>query len=137
MLELDLNEIFNNSIVQSNWASNLIPHFVGIVIGHGNMISLKEMYSGDENSFACNVWPDYESDIEEFITHSNYFVEITPMINGADIPDMGCHAICGEGQMGNEGFVALVRNGILIWSFFSKISNPFYEIKRIGNSVFA
>jgi hypothetical protein len=131
------NEVFNNSIIQNNWRNGLIPHFVGIVIGDGNMISFGEKYKDVKNFSECYVWPDCESTIDKFTAHSDHFVDVTEMINRAHIPDIDCYAICGEGQMGNEGFVALVRGETLIWSAFFTISNPFYEIKRIGSVIIA
>ena len=137
MLKINFNRNFDNQIIQNNWKEGLIPHFVGIVIGDGNMVSMKQQYADGEGYGDCCIYSDHESTIENFIAHSDHFVDTTMMVNCVYIPEINCHAICGEGQMGNEGFVALVKAEILIWSAFFTISNPFYDVARIGDFIIA
>jgi len=45
-------------------------------------------------------------------------------------------AYCGEGSMGNEGFVAYAdKKGKLIWLVFLDFSNPFWSIKIEGANI--
>lgn len=37
--------------------------------------------------------------------------------------------VCGEGEMGNEGFIVkLDTEGNILWSLYSTTSNPFHQI---------
>jgi hypothetical protein len=137
MLKIDFNRSFDNVIIQNNWKEGLIPHFPGIVIGDGNMVSMKQKYADTEGRGECYVYSDHESTIEKFIAHSDHFVEINAMVNRVYVPECDCYAICGEGAMGNEGFVALVKGETLIWAAFFTISNPFYEVARNGDFIVA
>lgn len=137
MLKINLNANFNNPIIQSSWENGLIPHFTGIIIGNGEMISIKQQYANKDNFSSCYITQEHEFSIDNFIAHSEHFVHVTVMINRVYIPEIDCYAICGEGQMGNEGFVALIKGETLIWSAFFTISNPFYEVKRIGDVIIA
>ena len=137
MLIIDLNKKYDNLIVQDNWKNGKLPHFSAIVIGDGRVVAMGEQTFKDDNSYESYIYPIVESTISSFMEFSGDFVAITVMVNRAYIPEIDCHVICGEGQMGNEGFVALVKGEILIWSAFFTISNPFYEVKRIGNVIIA
>jgi hypothetical protein len=48
----------------------------------------------------------------------------------ASSPDKRLTALCGEGGMGSDGFVALCRSSDhhLLWLLFSQCSNPFQKI---------
>lgn len=133
MQMIDLNRRFDDPIVQDRWKNELIPHFVGILVGDGTLVSMSEQCDSEE----CSVEPVCASTIASFLEFSGEFVQLTAMVNRVYIPEIDCHAICGEGQMGNEGFVALVRGDTLMWSAFFTLSNPFYEITRRGDSIIA
>lgn len=46
--------------------------------------------------------------------------------------------VCGEGSMGNEGFIALTDDkGNLVWALFSNMSNPFLSLKLEGRMLYA
>lgn len=45
--------------------------------------------------------------------------------------------ICGEGEMGNEGFIVKTDiNNDLIWMLYSTTSNPFMSINKINNNFY-
>lgn len=41
--------------------------------------------------------------------------------------------VCGEGAMGNEGFVAATNAQGLLWALFSTESNPFEKLELVGS----
>jgi len=49
------------------------------------------------------------------------------------------HVECGEGAMGNEGYVAMIGNvdGTLLWVLFCSQSNPFVDLQRDGDTIVA
>ncbi|MDF9619094.1 hypothetical protein P5705_15715 [Pseudomonas entomophila] len=45
--------------------------------------------------------------------------------------------LCGEGEMGNEGFIARTnKDNNLEWFLFSTTSNPFVDMRRQGDLVY-
>lgn len=45
--------------------------------------------------------------------------------------------LCGEGEMGNEGFIARTdKDNNIEWFLFSTTSNPFVDIRRQGDFVY-
>jgi hypothetical protein len=137
MQMIDFNKKYNDSVIQDNWKQGLLPHFSGVVIGDGTMIAM------GENSFRIggvlqhHVYPICESSISSFMKFEHEFVEIEPRQNRVVAHEPDYYAICGEGGMGNEGFVAVIKGDSLIWSAFFTVSNPFYELRMQGNSIIA
>jgi hypothetical protein len=137
MLTLTSIEKYDNPVIQDNWRAGRIPHFSGIVIGDGRMIVMGEQIFLHNGTHECHIYPIVESVISSFIEFSGEFIETAVMKSRTYIPEFGGQVVCGEGEMGNEGFVALVNADILIWSAFFTVSNPFYEVKRSGDSIIA
>lgn len=45
--------------------------------------------------------------------------------------------LCGEGEMGNEGFIAKTdMNNNIMWFLYSTTSNPFISIKKEKNKIY-
>ena len=44
---------------------------------------------------------------------------------------------CGEGSMGNEGFIAAAIDNELAWALFSTESNPFIRLETAGQTLLA
>ena len=78
------------------------------------------------------VAPVCESWLDSFEDLSGQYVEITGLVPLLPL-EAGAEAICGEGAMGNEGFVAMLSHGLLRWAAFFTTSNPFYKL-RLGQS---
>ncbi|MDR0228118.1 MAG: hypothetical protein LBI72_03535 [Flavobacteriaceae bacterium] len=75
-----------------------------------NLSTLLEMYKGD-------VWS--EVDVFDRIEVDDYVI------------------ICGDGGMGNEGYIArLDQENELVWSLFSTASNPFMKIVVEGDFIY-
>lgn len=137
MLKLSLSEKYDNPLIQSNWSDGLLPHFSGIVIGDGTMLEFEESVADNSEGMKYKISIRKLLTISEFQEQSDEFVEIELMATRLYIPDADCYALCGEGAMGNEGFVALVKGNSLVWSAFLTVSNPFYILRREGDLIVA
>lgn len=136
MLTFDYDEKFTDLIIQENWRNGFIPQFIGLVVGNGKLISINQNYNLD-NFTETKLEVLDVSDIKSFPVSQKNFIEVTVMSKIINIPNSNCQAIFGEGQMGNEGFVAVTRDGLLIWSAFFTNSNPFYELNLVKNTLIA
>jgi hypothetical protein len=117
--------------LQDAWRNSELPHFSGIVLGDGRLVVMQEsvvVHDGLREHYAS---PVCESRIESFDAFGGESVDITALVPPLPISD-GLSAVCGEGAMGNEGFVAVTWNGLLMWSAFFVTSNPFYRITMDG-----
>lgn len=66
------------------------------------------------------------------------FTELTGLFE-AEYPDRGLVVACGEGGMGGDGFVAVLKSGNreLVWLAFFDASNPFIRASLAGDIVHA
>lgn len=136
MLNLTYDEKFANLTIQDHWKKGHILQYVGVALGTGKLISVNQNYN-IENLAESTLKVINEFDIESLRISTDSFVEVTIMSKVIQIPSLNCCAIFGEGQMGNEGFVAVTRSDSLIWSAFFTNSNPFYELNLLENSLIA
>jgi hypothetical protein len=74
-----------------------------------------------------HVSPLCESWLQSFMDFSGELVDVTSLVSQLPIGE-DMYATCGEGAMGNEGFVAIVKRDALFWAAFFTISNPFYKL---------
>ncbi len=79
-----------------------------------------------------HVTPICESTVDSFDSFSGRDVDVEPLVSILDLGE-NIQAVCGEGAMGNEGFVAVLSTGLLWWSAFFVTSNPFYKL-RLGEN---
>ncbi|MEC1180011.1 hypothetical protein P9B03_16035 [Metasolibacillus meyeri] len=122
-----------NEIIQTNWKNNQLPGLDSLIYISGKVIIMDcyEMING--NFIEKFVNPICETSIESIMFfNENIWCEIDQH------PQVQYHNdkifICGEGGMGNEGFIANVdKNHNLIWAFFSTVSNPFNKLKLEDN----
>lgn len=127
MLSLDLHTQARSEMVQSHWRLGRLPHFSGITLGDGRLIVMSEASHLAGGQMACRVSPVCESCVSSFVEFSGEFVEVTSTTPLLHLNE-GLSAIAGEGEMGNEGFVALVSGTVLVWSAFFTSANPFYQL---------
>jgi hypothetical protein len=72
---------------------------------------------------------------ELFDNYDELWSEI--QINDKILLDNDCFIFCGEGEMGNEGFIVKTDiNNNVSWMLYSTTSNPFINIKKIGDLVY-
>ncbi len=97
MLIIDFERDNPDPTVQSYWKNGELPHFSGITIGDGRMVSMGEQVLEDGNFYESYVYPIVDSTLSSFMGFSGEFVSVTEMVNRAYIPEIDCYAICGEG----------------------------------------
>lgn len=112
-----------------------MPDVCGIVTGDGTVLVMDERYQHAGDGIRCHVRPLCETSIESLCEFGMEFIEVDPCIRQSAIPGTGARALCGEGGMGNEGFVAVVNEHGLVWAIFLTVSNPFYEVNIVGDCV--
>ncbi|WP_404932194.1 hypothetical protein [Massilia atriviolacea] len=79
-----------------------------------------------------HAYPICETSIGRFLGFGNEFVELAFDERRVPIPGTESFALCGEGAMGNEGFVAVVNEAGLAWAGFFTASNPFQQVAVAG-----
>jgi hypothetical protein len=132
MHRLDPQSQAHNEIVQSHWSQGQLPQFSGITLGDGRLVVMNESSYMAEGRMHCHVSPICESSVSSFVQFSGEFIEITRTTPPLQLNDGMC-AICGEGEMGNEGFVAVIAGKVLVWAALFSTSNPFYKLS-LGDS---
>lgn len=135
MLTMDLNARPSHPLVDANWKQLRIPHFCGVVTGDGTVLVMEERAHYDNGQRRCHIWPVCETTIDSLSEYGMEFVELTAYVRQPPIPGTGARAVCGEGPMGNEGFVAVVNDHGLVWAIFFSVSNPFHEVNVVGDYV--
>lgn len=131
MLKLERQVSRPNARVQASWRQGELPHFSGILTGDGRMVVMDEMVVMTDGQALHHVSPICESSVESFDAFSGENVDVTPLVPALDLGG-NMEAVCGEGAMGNEGFVSVLSQGLLLWSAFFTTSNPFYKL-RLGH----
>ncbi|MEX3745680.1 hypothetical protein [Lysinibacillus xylanilyticus] len=122
-----------NEIIQSNWKRNQLPGIDGVIDISGKVIIMDsyELIDGSTINYIIN--PLCETSLESIMSFNEDIwceIEKHPQVQQYDDKIF----ICGEGGMGNEGFIANVdMNNNLIWAFFSTVSNPFNKLELEDN----
>jgi len=126
----------SQQIVQEHWQNKELLGYDSIVLGSGEVIIMSgySVIDGTKKSYFINAVCDTTVEsIEKY--NDDPWVEIT--IHPQHIKlENGDTIYCGEGSMGNEGFVALEdKDGNLKWAFFSTQSNPFVGIDLMNDTI--
>lgn len=76
-----------------------------------------------------------EADLDEMLGDDDVWSEVQ-VYNKLLLED-GRVIFCGEGEMGNEGFIARTdKDNNIEWFLFSTTSNPFVDMKRQGDFIY-
>ncbi|ATQ77011.1 hypothetical protein CR152_22715 [Massilia violaceinigra] len=136
MLNIDVNAKHVHAALAEHWKTDALPDFIGIIAGDGTMLAMKEKEDYVDRRPRYDIRPAGITSIDSFMGDpEHYFTEVTPYIHRAPISGTDAYAICGEGVMGNEGFVAVVNPHGLVWAACFSVSNPFYEVRIIDHCV--
>lgn len=127
--------------VQKKWAEEKVLQVDGIIFGSGdiilmNCISLLNPKSGRSSISVSPLARSTVASVLEFDPDPWTYVTI---LSTFDWPAKGRRLFCGEGSMGNEGFVAVVdaSSGQVQWIAFSTCSNPFLRVFATDENVVA
>lgn len=118
-------------LIQTNWIKNSLPGIDGIVFSSGKVIIMDfyEVINSYNDTKKYFINPLCETTLESILYfNDDIWCEIQKNPKEQIYNDR--IFICGEGSMGNEGFIANTnKNNTLLWAFFSTSSNPFYKIE--------
>ncbi|HEX8611421.1 MAG TPA: hypothetical protein VF800_09060 [Telluria sp.] len=123
--------------IQDHWSNSSLPHFSGIILGNGMMVAMGEQNFFVDGKIQQHVYPICETSIDSFLGFDNEFVEVAFDDRRVPVPGTNCFAIGGEGEMGNEGFVAVVNCAGLVWAGFFTGSNPFHQVHVADDCIVA
>lgn len=135
MLDIDLRARTFHPLVEAHWKTHCLPDMVGIVAGNGRMLALDEQAFDEGAGRRLTVRAGALSTVDAQDVARHGYSEVIPYVQRAPIGATGAWAICGEGIMGNEGFVAVLNPHGLVWAMCSGLSNPFCDIAVAGDCV--
>ena len=123
-------------LLQERWRAGFVLHINGLVFGDGRvlLIDAKTVLSGTTVKTVAT--PLANTTASSVLRHNaTAWVTVTRLATLVWSPS--CHVECGEGAMGNEGYIAAVddHDGSLIWMLFCTASNPFVDLYREDDTV--
>lgn len=128
-----------NDTIQKHWFRNELPGLDCIVKGDGSIIIFNFYKTIQDNKIHYYFSPLCDTTIESLEKYNDdIWTEIEVNSNQKALPN-GEAFLCGEGGMGNEGFIACVARDkqTLIWALFCTGSNPFQRIELGGYKITA
>jgi len=134
-----LDEAHANQQFLERWRQGETLHVDGITFASGRVVLLSTATVSEHGEPKCVASPLADSTIASVLSRNpDAWVAITPMTATLDWePEV--RICCGEGAMGNEGFIAATSADLRtpIWVLFSTCSNPFTELRRAGADILA
>ncbi|MGB4773779.1 MAG: hypothetical protein WBP45_01285 [Daejeonella sp.] len=116
-----------NSVLLEQWRNGYTLHLDAITFKNGDIILLEYFELLDPNNYSIkqkHISPLVRTTFESILEFNN-----DPWVPFAQYIGESNQLICGEGTMGNEGFVACIDdNKDFEWVFFSTRSNPFLKV---------
>jgi hypothetical protein len=120
----------NREFVQAQWAASHLLGYNSISYGDGKVTLLDIQANRFESACKYVTSPIADTTIESILSHDNDPWTPIQLYNGRIVKG-GLTFLCGEGAMGNEGFVAAIDAKGLVWALFSTESNPFVRIELV------
>lgn len=127
----------NHEKIQNNWQNLKLVYYDAIVYGDGKITLGNTYYTKDSETDEIQYYwnPICDTDLESIEKYDDdCWVDVdiykSKAIYGSN------KIVCGEGTMGNEGFVACIdQDDKLIWSIFFDFSNPINKVEVINDSL--
>lgn len=143
MAKLNRTHKFMKELMQEHWTNGELIGLDSIIYSNGTFLKIEIESVRNEalkNTFGREYFLRFvgESFLEEVLnTYENDDLWSEYQANNKVNIDDEYFIICGEGGMGNEGFIARTDlNNNLEWVLFSTTSNPFSQIKILGNNIY-
>jgi hypothetical protein len=124
----------NRELIQAKWASNHLLGYNSLSYGNGKVTLLDVHVNRSESDCHCVTFPVADTTIESITSYNDDPWTPIQLYNGRIVKNE-LTFLCGEGAMGNEGFVAAIDNKGLVWAFFSTVSNPFVRIELVKTNL--
>ncbi len=125
-----------NNIIK-HWNNQEILGGIDCLAKNDEKVILLNCYTsiinGKERSY-CS--PLCKTTVESLEKYNKQLWALFDVFSNTAIAENGYVIVGGEGEMGNQGFIACTdSNNNFIWSLFFLNSNPFYKIEIIGNEI--
>jgi hypothetical protein len=127
------------SLLEEKWQSGYGLHIDGLVFADGRVVlcdCVKLKRDGRSIPLAS---PIGDSTLDSILKYDDDpWVALTEL-DRSEIAESNVKISCGEGAMGNEGYVAVTAldTGRLIWMAFFTCSNPFEALKLVDGEILA
>ncbi len=128
------------SLIQEHWKNYELLQMDAILFDSGKVLVLPAGNLVAETKKELTLVPIEETTVEKIVEKDpDCWIETVPYTTYAVDKASGDHILCGEGVMGNEGFVARVdaTHKTLVWGMFLTFSNPFERVEIDGDTVWA
>ncbi|MDJ0367229.1 hypothetical protein QMK33_18935 [Hymenobacter sp. H14-R3] len=117
--------------VQLQWADSHLLGLNALSYGDGRVTLLRIYTVRSDQTEKFYAFPVADTTIEGIVKYDDdLWTEI--QLHGSQIIVGDTTFRCGEGAMGNEGFVAATNADGLLWTLFSTASNPFQKLEVVG-----
>ncbi len=126
-------------ILEEKWQSGFGLHIDGMVFADGRVVLCECVKLKRDGRSIPLASPIGDSTLDSVLAYDDDpWVALTEM-DRSEIAESNLRISCGEGAMGNEGYVAAAAldTGKLIWMAFFTCSNPFEALKFIDGEVIA
>ena len=124
--------------LHGQWRAGFALHVEAIVYGSGRVLLLDGRTIRSGTNLRTVVSPRADTTVSSVLKYAND--PWSPLTRLATLGvSQDVQVECGEGAMGNEGYVAAVNraDGSLNWILFSTHSNPFVSLVLKGGDVLA
>lgn len=127
-----------NQDLLEHWRAGEVPHVDGFVFSSGAVTLLTSYTLSRGATVRCYAGLLADTTLASLLQYDqSLWVQVTTLasLSWTETTEV----VCGEGPMGNEGFVAATdsREHRLLWVLFSTCSNPFTALTREGNCIIA
>ncbi|WP_145413963.1 hypothetical protein [Paenibacillus xylanexedens] len=129
-----------NSLIMEHWSAEqqALPGVNCIAFADGTVIILdiRTYFDPNNNERTMSVSPLCDTTIESMV---KYNPDCWTMVDAwTSVDYQGGKIIGGDGQMGNEGFIACTdAEDRLVWGIFLENTNPIKKLSVSGNAIIA
>jgi len=131
------DEPVNQELIE-RWRSGDVLHVDGIAFPSGVVTLMTSFTMRTGTTIRCHAQPLADTSVASLLEYDeSIWVPVTTLDSLGWTPAI--KIVCGEGPMGNEGFVAATepQSNFPLWVLFSSHSNPFTALSREGDHIVA
>ena len=121
----------NSSAIQAHWLENEVLGVNCLAYSSGTVTLLNIYTVASEDGGKHYVFPLADTTISNLEQYNeDIWTEVQAHPTSLTVDNL--QLFCGEGGMGNEGFIAAKDANGLVWSLFSTESNPFVKMELVN-----
>jgi len=127
----------NQELVE-HWRSGEVLHIDGITFLSGVVTLVTSFTLQKGATIRCHAQPLADTSVDSLLKYDQSIWVPVTTLNSLSWSQTTT-VVCGEGPMGNEGFVAATdsQSNHPLWVLFSSHSNPFTALSREGEQIVA